>query len=117
MRPEREGERVRLITRGGYDWARRYPSIDEAARKNRQSRFVIGGEVIIRGVDGVERLAVAVGAGTSSVTVGGEAWMTGGGFIGTSGAIGGGDESSAVGRGDETPALDGLLHHRLRPVE
>jgi bifunctional non-homologous end joining protein LigD len=53
MRLERDGERVRLITRGGYDWARRYPSIDEAARKNRQSRFVIGGEVIIRGVDGV----------------------------------------------------------------
>jgi bifunctional non-homologous end joining protein LigD len=53
MRLERDGERVRLITRGGYDWARRYPSIVEAARKNRQSRFVIGGEVVIRGVDGV----------------------------------------------------------------
>jgi bifunctional non-homologous end joining protein LigD len=53
MRPELEGERVRLITRGGYDWARRYPSIVEAVRKNRQSRFVIDGEVTIRGVDGV----------------------------------------------------------------
>lgn len=52
MRLERDGERVRLITRGGYDWARRYPSIVEAARKNRQSRFVIDGEAIVHGVDG-----------------------------------------------------------------
>jgi bifunctional non-homologous end joining protein LigD len=48
---ERAGERVRLITRGGYDGARRYPSIVEAARKNRQTRFVIDGEAIVRGVD------------------------------------------------------------------
>ena len=53
MRPERDGERVRLITRGGNDWARRCPSIVEAARKNAQGRLVIGGEVIIRGVDGI----------------------------------------------------------------
>lgn len=52
MRLERDGERVRLITRGGDDWARRRPSMVEAVWKNRQSRFVIDGEVIIRGVDG-----------------------------------------------------------------
>jgi bifunctional non-homologous end joining protein LigD len=52
LRLERDGERVRLITRGGYDWTRRYPRIVEAARKNRQRRFVIDGEAIIRGVDG-----------------------------------------------------------------
>src|SRR5690348_11040218 len=53
MRLGREGEPARLITRGGYDRARRYPGIVEAVRKNRQSRFAIGGEVIFRGVDGV----------------------------------------------------------------
>jgi len=52
LRLERDGDRVRLITNGGYDWTRRYPRIVEAARKNRQSRFVIDGEAIVRGVDG-----------------------------------------------------------------
>ncbi len=51
LRVEREGDRVRLITKGGYDWIKRYPRIVEAALQNRQSRFVIDGEVIIRGVD------------------------------------------------------------------
>ena len=32
----RENERVRLITRGGYDWSKRYPGIVESALKNRQ---------------------------------------------------------------------------------
>jgi bifunctional non-homologous end joining protein LigD len=44
---------VRLITRGGYDWTRRYPWIVEAALKNRQKRFVIDGEAVILGVDGI----------------------------------------------------------------
>jgi bifunctional non-homologous end joining protein LigD len=52
LRIERDGDRVRLITKGGYDWTRRYPRIVEAALKNRQKRFVIDGEAIIRGVDG-----------------------------------------------------------------
>ena len=52
LRVERDGARVRLITRGGYDWAKRYPWIVEAALKNRQTRFVIDGEAIILGVDG-----------------------------------------------------------------
>jgi hypothetical protein len=39
LRLERDGDRVRLITRGGYNWADRYPRIAEAALKNR--RFVI----------------------------------------------------------------------------
>jgi|SRR5579871_5092365 len=52
LRLERDGERVQLITKGGYDWTRRYPRIVEAARRNRQSRFVIDGEAIVRGVDG-----------------------------------------------------------------
>lgn len=52
LRLERDGNRVRLITKGGYDWTRRHPRIVEAARKNRQSRFVVDGEAIVRGVDG-----------------------------------------------------------------
>jgi hypothetical protein len=41
LRLERDGERVRLITRGGYNWADRYSWIVEAALKNWQKRFVI----------------------------------------------------------------------------
>ena len=44
---------VRLVTRGGYDWTKRYPWIVEAARKNRQKWFVIDGEAVILGVDGI----------------------------------------------------------------
>jgi ATP-dependent DNA ligase len=53
LRVDRDGERVRLITRGGYDWTKRYPWIVEAARKIRQKRFVLDGEAVILGVDGV----------------------------------------------------------------
>ena len=53
LRVEREGDRVRLITRGGYDWTKRYPWIVEAARKVRQNRFVLDGEAVVLGVDGV----------------------------------------------------------------
>ena len=48
LRVERDGARVRLITRGGYDWTRRFPWIVEAARKNRQKQFVIDGEAVRR---------------------------------------------------------------------
>ena len=40
LRAERSGDRVRLITRGGYAWTRRYPWIVEAALKNRHKHFV-----------------------------------------------------------------------------
>lgn len=52
LRLERDGDRVRLITKGGYDWTKRFPWIVEAALKNRQKQFVIDGEAIVRGVDG-----------------------------------------------------------------
>src|SRR5215470_4178413 len=52
LRVERKGDRVRLITRGGYDWTKRYPWIVEAALKNRHKHFVIDGEAVILGVDG-----------------------------------------------------------------
>jgi bifunctional non-homologous end joining protein LigD len=53
LRVERDGDRVRLITRNGYDWTKRYPWIAEAALKNRVKQFVIDGEAVILGVDGV----------------------------------------------------------------
>jgi bifunctional non-homologous end joining protein LigD len=44
---------VRLFSRNGYDWTSRYPWIVEAARKIRQTRFVLDGEAVILGVDGI----------------------------------------------------------------
>ncbi len=49
----RDLERVRLITRGGHDWTKRSPWIVEAAAKNRTKQFVIDGEAVVLGVDGV----------------------------------------------------------------
>jgi len=45
LRLERDGDRVRLITKGGYDWTKRYPRIVEAARKNRQRHNSYGTSV------------------------------------------------------------------------
>ena len=53
LRLERDGNRVRLITRGGYNWTARYPWIVESALKNRQKYFVLDGEAVVLGVDGV----------------------------------------------------------------
>jgi len=47
LRVERNADQVRLITRGGYDWTKRFPWIVEAAQ-----HFVIDGEAVILGVDG-----------------------------------------------------------------
>jgi ATP-dependent DNA ligase len=44
---------VRLITRGGYNWTSRYSWIVESALKNRHKQFVIDGEAVILGVDGI----------------------------------------------------------------
>jgi bifunctional non-homologous end joining protein LigD len=52
LRLERNVDRVRLITKGGYDWSKRYPWIVEAALRNGTKRFVIDGEAVILGVDG-----------------------------------------------------------------
>ena len=53
LRVERNGDRMRLITRNGYDWTNRYPWIVEAALKNRQKQFIIDGESVVLGVDGI----------------------------------------------------------------
>src|SRR3954471_23184550 len=50
---QREGKRVRLFTRNGHDWTDRYPLIVEAALRNRISHFVIDGEAVLLGVDGI----------------------------------------------------------------
>ena len=44
---------MRLITRNGHDWSHRFPWIVESALKNRQKHFVIDGEAVVLGVDGV----------------------------------------------------------------
>lgn len=51
----RENERVRMFSRNGTDWAKRYPWIAEAALKNRQKHFVVDGAVIL-GIDGISDL-------------------------------------------------------------
>jgi hypothetical protein len=50
---QRDGKTVRLFSRNGHDLTKRYPWIAEAALQNRQQRFVIDGEAVILGVDGV----------------------------------------------------------------
>jgi len=50
---QREGKRARLFTRNGHDWTDHYPLIVEAALKNRSRSFVIDGEAVLLGVDGI----------------------------------------------------------------
>ncbi|WP_341850581.1 hypothetical protein [Bradyrhizobium barranii] len=45
-------EAVKVFTRRGHDWTKRYPWIVEAALKNREQQFVIDGEAVVLGVDG-----------------------------------------------------------------
>jgi ATP-dependent DNA ligase len=49
----REDKRVRLFTRNGHDWSGRFPWIVESALNNRQKHFVIDGEAVVLGVDGI----------------------------------------------------------------
>jgi hypothetical protein len=53
----REHGRVRLISRGGHDWARRFPLIVTAALKLRQEHFVLDGETVVLGPHGVSDFA------------------------------------------------------------
>jgi ATP-dependent DNA ligase len=43
---------VRLLTLGGYDWSHRL-LIVKAALRNRCSSFVVDGEAVLLGVDGI----------------------------------------------------------------
>jgi bifunctional non-homologous end joining protein LigD len=53
MRVVRTGNTVRLLSRGGTDWTKRYPWIVETALKIKQSNFVVDGEAVVLGVDGI----------------------------------------------------------------
>jgi hypothetical protein len=66
---QRDGERVRLFTRNGHDWSDRYPWIVDAARRLRQKQFVIDGEAVILGVDGISDFAAAARMKRSSSTL------------------------------------------------
>ena len=48
----RDGARVRCYTKGGHDWADRFPAIVEAASKIQASSFLIDGEAVIARDDG-----------------------------------------------------------------
>jgi hypothetical protein len=50
LRVERNGDRVRLLSKSGLDWTKRYPWIVETARKIRKSRFILDGEAVVLGV-------------------------------------------------------------------
>jgi bifunctional non-homologous end joining protein LigD len=54
----RDGASVRVITRGGYDWSDRYPAIVSAARRLPSKRFLIDGEGVVEGSDGVANFAL-----------------------------------------------------------
>ena len=48
----RDGSRVRCFTRGGHDWANRFPAIVDAALRIKASSFLIDGEAVIARDDG-----------------------------------------------------------------
>ena len=50
---QRKGQGVRLFTRNGHDWSGRFPLITEAALRNWNSSFVLDGEAVLLGVDGI----------------------------------------------------------------
>lgn len=52
MMVARDGDRVRLYTRNGHDWADRFPAVVAAAIALKPTRFVIDGEVVVCGPDG-----------------------------------------------------------------
>ena len=49
----RQGARVRLFTRRGFDWSHRFPLIVEAAGSLRVSSISIDGEAVVCGDDGI----------------------------------------------------------------
>ncbi len=65
LRAKRDGNRVRLIARGGTNWIERFPWIVEAALKSRTKQFVIDGEAAVLGVDFISRRS---SYGSSSVS-------------------------------------------------
>ena len=50
---QRDDKRVRLFTRNGHDWTDNYPLIVQAAMRIRSTSFVLDGEAVLLGVDGI----------------------------------------------------------------
>ena len=44
---------MRLLSENGTDWTRRFPWMVETARKIRKTQFIIDGEAVILGADGI----------------------------------------------------------------
>jgi bifunctional non-homologous end joining protein LigD len=60
----RDGDRVRLFSRGGHDWNTQLPAIVEAMRAFPVTSVTLDGEVVICGADGVsqfDRMSVVFG--------------------------------------------------------
>jgi bifunctional non-homologous end joining protein LigD len=57
----RDQDRVRLISRGGYDWVQRFPLIVAAALKLRRKQFVLDDEVVVLGKDDCQPGLLRVG--------------------------------------------------------
>jgi ATP-dependent DNA ligase len=53
LRLERDGKQVQLVSKGGNDLTKRFPWIVETALKMRKSRFIIDGEAVVLGVNGI----------------------------------------------------------------
>src|SRR4051812_46872711 len=66
----KEGARVRCFTRGGHNWADRFPAIVEAAKRLRPQSFMIDGEAVICRPDGVSDFdALRLGRRAHEVTL------------------------------------------------
>ena len=53
LQVRRDGDRVRLFTRRGFDWSARYPAIAGTAVQLRARSFALDGEAVVCGPDGV----------------------------------------------------------------
>lgn len=49
----RTGDRVRLLTRRGYDWTKRFPRAVDALTRLKASSITLDGEAVVCGADGV----------------------------------------------------------------
>jgi bifunctional non-homologous end joining protein LigD len=58
---QREGKRLRLLTRRGYDWSDRCPLIVQSALRLRKTSFVIDGEAVVLGTDGISEFETLYG--------------------------------------------------------
>ena len=73
----REGSRIRCFTKGGYDWADRFPAIVEAAKGLKAQSFLIDGEAVVCRDDGLSDFnAGPGGAETTSGWFSTDGWMS-----------------------------------------